>query len=481
VVTVRLMSDKELARFDTLARVDRGELAIADAVILLGLSERHVFRLLDRLRVDGVAGLASRRRGRPSNRRLPDELRTAAIALVRARYHDFGPTFAAEKLAELHDIHVSKETLRKLMIEAGLWVDRRARRARVYQPRYRRDCLGELIQIDGCTHWWFEDRGPRTSLLVFIDDATSRLMQLSMVPTESAFAYMQATRAYIEAHGKPVAFYSDKHSVFRVHAASAQRSDGMSQFGRVLDDLNIEIICANSAPAKGRVERVHQTLQDRLVKEFRLAGVDDIVAANAFLPAFMAKHNDRFAVEAFNPKDLHRPLAMHEDLDAALVWREQRTVTAALTLHYNKVVFILEPTDVSRDLARKRVTVCEYPDGRVEIRHDGHALPYRTFDKLRRVNQVAIVDNKHLGAALTAAREMQALRGPGKRNNDAPTRRAQPARMFPEPAADPVLPPARSDDRLLAAFKLAAAIQAGAPSHHPRGRPLRPPPQPQSA
>lgn len=138
------------------------------------------------------------------------------------------------------------------MIEAGLWFDRRARRARVYQPRYRRDCLGELIQIDGCTHWWFEDRGPRTSLLVFIDDATSRLMQLSMVPTESAFAYMQATRAYIEAHGKPVAFYSDKHSVFRVHAASAQRSDGMSQFGRVLDDLNIEIICANSAPAKGR-------------------------------------------------------------------------------------------------------------------------------------------------------------------------------------------------------------------------------------
>lgn len=465
-MAVRLMSDVELARFDTLVRVDRGELAIADAVTLLRLSERHVFRLLDRLRADGAAGLASRRRGRPSNRRLPDDIRTAAIALVRARYHDFGPTFAAEKLAELHDIHLSKETLRKLMIADGLWTERRARRARIYQPRYRRDCLGELIQIDGSTHWWFEDRGPKVSLLVFIDDATSRLMQLTMVPTESAFAYMLATRAYIEAHGKPVAFYSDKHSVFRVHAASAKRSDGMSQFGRVLDALNIEIICANSAPAKGRVERVHQTLQDRLVKELRLAGINDIAAANAFLPAFMAKHNDRFAVEPYNPKDLHRPLAMHEDLDATMVWREKRTVTSALTLHYNKMIFILEPNAISRELVRKQVSVCEFPDGRLEIRHEGTALPYRVFDKLRRVNQAAIVDNKHLSEVLAVAREMQALRAPGKRNNDEPTRRAQPQHMFPTPALD-------DGHRLAAAFKLAKVIEAAAPPKRPQGRPRR--------
>lgn len=465
-MAVRLMSDVELARFDTLVRVDRGELAIADAVALLLLSERHVFRLLDRLRSDGAAGLASRRRGRPSNRRLPDDIRTAAITLVRARYHDFGPTFAAEKLAELHDIHLSKETLRKLMIADGLWTERRARRARVYQPRYRRDCLGELIQIDGSTHWWFEDRGPQTSLLVFIDDATSRLMQLTMVPSESAFAYMQATRAYIEAHGKPVAFYSDKHSVFRVHAASAKRSDGMSQFGRVLDALNIEIICANSAPAKGRVERVHQTLQDRLVKELRLAGISDIAAANAFLPAFMVKHNDRFAVEPYNPKDLHRPLASYEDLDATMVWREKRTVTSALTLHYNKMIFILEPNAISRELVRKQVSVCEYPDGRLEIRHEGTALPYRVFDKLRRVNQAAIVDHKQLGAVLAVAREMQALRGPGKRNNDEPTRRAQPQHMFPAPVPD-------DGNRLAAAFELAKVIEAAAPPKRLQGRPRR--------
>jgi hypothetical protein len=402
---------------------------------MLGVSERQVFRLMGRLRSGGAAALASRRRGRPSNRRLPEALQAEAVALVRERYSDFGPTFAAEKLAEIHDLHLSRETLRKLMIGAGLWTDRRARRKKVYQPRYRRECLGELIQIDGCEHWWFEDRGPQTSLLVFIDDSTSRLMHLQMVPSESCFAYMQATRAYIEAHGKPVAFYSDKHSVFRIHNPSAARGDGMTQFGRALDELNIEIICANSAPAKGRVERAHLTLQDRLVKEMRLAGICDSEAANAFLPAFMERHNARFAVEPFNAKDLHRPLAIHEDLDAAMVWREMRTVTSSLTLHYDSMVFILEPNELAHSAARKQVTVCEYPDGRVEIRHQGAVLPYRIFDKLRRVKQAAIVDSKHLAAALTMAREMQAQRMPPKRSANAPSRSALPSSIFRLPDA----------------------------------------------
>lgn len=337
-MTVVSMSQRELSRFDTLLRVQRRELRAEDAAELLGLSRRQIFQLLDRLREHGADGLVSRKRGGQANRRFPDALKAQAISLVRERYPDFGPTFAAEKLAELHDIHVSREALRFWMIEAGIWVDRRARQAKIYQPRYRRDCLGELVQIDGCEHWWFEDRGPQTSLLVFIDDATSRIMHLRMVPSESTFAYMESTRAYIEQHGKPVAFYSDKHSVFRVHSASARRNDGMTQFGRALYDLNIEIICANSAPAKGRVERCHQTLQDRLVKEMRLAGISSTEAANAFLPGFIEKHNARFAKEPFNPKDLHRPLAEHEDLDEALCWREQRSVSRALSLHYNKII-----------------------------------------------------------------------------------------------------------------------------------------------
>src|SRR3954453_5551030 len=254
-MAVVLMSKAELSRVDTLARVDRGELPVAGAASLLGLSPRQVFRLLARFRAEGASGLASRRRGRPSTRRLPAAVREAALAVVRERYADFGPTLAAEKLEELHDIRLSRETLRHWMSEAGLWAPRKARRGRVHHPRHRRDCLGELVQVDGCEHAWFEDRGPPCTLLVFVDDATSRLMHLRSVPAESAFAYMAATRAYVEAHGKPVAFYSDKHGVFRVNPPDAARGDGMTQFGRALAELDVDIICANSPQAKGRGSR----------------------------------------------------------------------------------------------------------------------------------------------------------------------------------------------------------------------------------
>jgi hypothetical protein len=424
-MTVVVMSRSELSRVETLAQVEDGRLPVAQAAALLGLSARQVFRLLGRFRADGAPGLASRRRGRPSNRRLPDEVRAAALTVVRERYADFGPTFAAEKLAKLHDLAISHETLRKWMIAAGLWVERKARPKAVHQPRYRRDCLGELVQIDGCEHRWFEDRGPRCTLLVFIDDATSRLMLLAFVPSESALAYLQATRAYVEAHGKPVAFYSDKHGIFRVNRPEQAGGDGMTQFGRALHDLNIEILCANSPQAKGRVERAHLTLQDRLVKELRLAGIGDVEAANRFLPGFLADHNARFGKPPRNPKDLHRPLAAFESLDEAMAWREERTVTASLTLHYNKVMFLLEPSVISRSAARKRVAIHDYPDGRLLIRWNGVELPYRTFDKMRVVDQGAITDNKRLGAALAHAQQLQSTRV--RKRNLTPRRAGQAA------------------------------------------------------
>ncbi len=185
------------------------------------------------------------------------------------------------------------------MITAGLWKDRRARLKAVHQPRYPRDCLGELIQIDGSEHWSFESRGPRCTLLVHVDDATSRLMHLQFVESESTFDYFAATRAYLGRYGKPVAFYSDKHGVFRVNRKDAIGGDGMTQFGRALHALNIDIICANSSQAKGRVERANGTLQDRLVKEMRLSGIDTLAAGNAFLPAFMEKYNAGFAKGPF--------------------------------------------------------------------------------------------------------------------------------------------------------------------------------------
>ncbi|VWB34966.1 integrase [Burkholderia lata] len=260
----------------------------------LGLTVRQIERLVIRYRESGAAGLTSRKRGRPGNRRLDEELARRALTIIRDRYADFGPTLACEKLSECHGIQLAKETVRRLMTDAGLWVPRRQRPPKVYQPRARRACLGELIQIDGSDHRWFEERAPACTLLVYIDDATSRLMMLHFTQTESTFSYFEATRAYIERHGKPGAFYSDKASVFR-NVKPDKTGNRVTPFGRAMYELNIDTFCANSSSAKGRVERAHLTLQDRLVKEMRLRGINTIADANAYAPSFIAMYNARFA------------------------------------------------------------------------------------------------------------------------------------------------------------------------------------------
>ena len=257
----------------------------------------------------------------------------------------------------------------------------------------------------------------------------SRLMHLQFVESESTFDYFSATRAYLERHGKPVAFYSDKHGVFRVNKKDAVGGDGMTQFGRALHALNIDIICANSSQAKGRVERANATLQDRLVKEMRLCGIDTIAAGNVFLPAFIDDYNARFAKAPFDNRDIHRPLAGHDDLDDSFAWKEERSVSVNLTLQYDQVLFILEPTGIARSLARKRVTVIDYPDGRLAIRHNGIDLPYRTFDKRPQVNQAAIVENKRLGPVLAYIAEKQKELDMS-RSAKAPRRRGQKNHMF---------------------------------------------------
>src|SRR4051812_5497090 len=234
------MSKKEFDRLEVLLGVRSGGLRVADACELLGLKRRQVFRLLAGLKHGGAASLISKRRGRPSNNRLPEVYRELALSLVREQYADFGPTLAAEKLAKVHGCAISRETLRVWMIAAGLWVDRRHRLPSPHQPRRRRDCVGELVQIDGSEHAWFEDRGASCTLLAFVDDATSRLMLLRFVASESAFDYFRVTRAYLETHGKPVAFYSDKHNIFRVN--NGEGGERVTQFGRALSELNIDLI-----------------------------------------------------------------------------------------------------------------------------------------------------------------------------------------------------------------------------------------------
>src|ERR1700726_4530019 len=410
------MSKQEFGRLDVLLRVQSGRLRVSDACVLVGLQRRQVFRLLRGLKQDGAASLLSKRRGQPSNHRLPAQVRTLALSIVRERYTDFGPTLAAEKLAEHHGCWVSRETLRGRMIADGLWQDHRHRVTSPHQPRRRRACLGELVQIDGSEHPWFEDRGAVCTLLAFVDDATSRLMELRFVISESAFDYFRTTRAYLEAHGKPVAFYSDKHGIFRVNRKEAVGGDGVTQFGRALLALNIDIICANSPQAKGRIERAFGTLQDRMVKslpprragELRLAGISSITAANAWLPGFIAAYNTRFGRDPANAKNLHRPLAQADDLDEILAWREERTVTRNLTLHYDRMMLLLDPTSLARGLVRQKVEVVNYPDGRFAVQFNGALLGFKVFDKIQTVQQGAIVGNKQLSAVLEQVKAQQA-------------------------------------------------------------------------
>jgi len=420
-----VMSSRELDRLQVLVRVSERRLTQREAARVLGVTERQLRRLWTAYRQRGAAGLVSGKRGRRSNRRLPEASREVALALVRERYSDFGPTFAHEKLVELHGLAISVSTLRTWMTDAQLWVPRLQRERGVHQPRARRECYGELIQIDGSDHRWFEERAPRCTLLVFIDDATGKLMELRFCDGESTFNYFEAAKSYLERHGKPVAFYSDKASVFRVNAKQPTAGDGYTQFGRAMGELNIDTMCANTPQAKGRVERVNSTLQNRLVKELRLASISSIEAANHFARAFIDDFNQRFAHPALNPHDAHRPLRANETLHQVFTWQETRKVTRSLTLHYKRVMYILDQTDAARRAMGKHVTIYETEDGEVRIVHDDHELSARAFHKEGHVRQAAVVENKLLGAALQFAKQMQEERDNKKLQSPALTKRDQ--------------------------------------------------------
>ena len=248
--TLVSLNMRELDRLKVIQAIVEMGLKPGRAAERLGLSVRQVERLVTRYRESGAAGLASHKRGNPGNRKLDEGLAVRALSIIRERYADFGPTLACEKLRECHGIRLAKETVRCLMTEAGLWIPRRQRPPKIHQPRARRACLGELIQIDGSDHAWFEERAPACTLLVYVDDATSRLMALHFTASESTFSYFEATRAYLERYGKPVAFYSDRASVFRSTRA-ATTGNSVTQFGRAMYELNIDTWCANSSQAKG--------------------------------------------------------------------------------------------------------------------------------------------------------------------------------------------------------------------------------------
>ena len=412
------MSDKELNRVNAIKDVCERRLKQKDAATLLNVTRRHIQRLVNQYRQDGPAGLISKQRNKSSNRRLAPQFKKRVLSIVNEQYSDFGPTFANEKLREQHSLHLSTETLRKWMISDGLWIPKSKRVRKVHPPRMRREQFGELIQIDGSHHDWFEGRADKCCLIVFIDDATGKLTALRFSEVESTYDYMNITRRHVEQHGKPVAFYSDKHSVFKVNAPEAHSGTHTTQFGRALHELNIDLICANSPQAKGRVERVNYTLQDRLIKEMRLAGISSIEAANQWLPTFIEDFNQRFSRQPYNLENAHRPLRENADeLDDIFSRQVTRTVTKSLTLQYDKVVYLLENTPETIRLIGKKLMIYDYPDGTIDIKHCGKSFNCTVFDKLRTVNEAAMTNNKRLGGVLKFAKVSQAEREQERERN----------------------------------------------------------------
>lgn len=392
------MSAKELTRLEVMHKLEDKSLTQKKAADLLSLSVRQVRRLWRAYREAGAQGLVSKRRGRPSNNRLSEEIKQQAVDLLHSIYSDFGPTLACEKLNERHQLKISNETVRKLMIAEGLWKPKLARKAVVHQMRERRACFGELVQIDGSPHDWFEGRAPECTLLVFIDDATGRLVELFFAPRETTGSYWAAARRYFARYGKPRAFYSDKNGIFRVNKPGAISGTGMTQFGRSMKELDIEIICANTPQAKGRVEKMNGTLQDRLVKEMRLEGISGMEEANAWAPEFMANNNAKFAVLPRSTYDAHRPLLASENLDRIFTRQETRILSKNLTLQYKKVIYQIQSKRPTYAMRHAQVTVCENEKGIIEIMYRGRSLPYTIYHKQER--QAEVVSSKSLDKAL---------------------------------------------------------------------------------
>jgi hypothetical protein len=380
------MSEREIDRVSVIQGVVRGQLSWPQAAEQLGLSERQIGYLCARVKKEGSRGVIHRLRGRPSNHRLTDEgLIEKAMVLIEKRYPDFGPTFANEKLREKHGIELSLSTLRRRMIQKELWKPNRAKR--VYRAwRERRACLGELVQLDGSHHDWFEGRGPRCVLLVYIDDATSRILYAEFVGSEDVRNLFKATEAYLRRCGRPVALYVDRDSIY-----VTSRKKGLleqleirtpaTHFTRAMNELGINVQTAFSPQAKGRVERGFKTHQDRLVKELRLREIKTLEQANLYLQKrYVPDHNQRCAVAPRNPVDAHRPILASQRLASILCVQEERTVFEDYTIRYRNRYFQILPNPKLKLRPKEKVTVEYRWNGLIRIKNGPHYLRYKIID-----------------------------------------------------------------------------------------------------
>ena len=376
------MSAKSIKYLEVLAKVKEGKITQEMAAKELNISIRQIYRIYQRFLKEGPAGFLSKKQGKPSNHQLSKITKAMILELVAYDlYKGFGPTFMNEKLLELHSIDVSIETTRQLMIKCGAWHSNKEKSPAVHQQRPRRSRLGELIQIDGSPHPWFEDRGEPCCLIVFIDDATG-LTFGKFFNTETSVAYMTTLEEYRAKYKKlPSCFYSDKHGIFRVNKPGCVNKEQLTQFGRICKELGIGLICANSAPAKGRVERMNLTQQDRLVKELRLANICCIEKGNEFLETYWDPFNERFSIPPANDEDSHLPPLSDADFDRILCFKSTRTLTKNLEIQYENTIYQVVNT-ASKGLYKAKITVLEKMNGEISFEYKNKKLHLKKLSEV---------------------------------------------------------------------------------------------------
>ena len=384
-----VMSMREVKRLKAVGSAIERHITQKTAAWMIGLSERQVRRMVKVIREQGNKGIIHGLRGQPSNRRLPEAMRARVLACYQERYPDFGPTLATEKLFESDGITISDETLRIWLIEAGLWKKRRKRSAfRRWRPR--RECFGELLQMDGSHHDWLEGRGAELVLMGSIDDATNTTYG-RFHDYEGTLPAMDSFKGYVKKYGLPMSIYVDRHTTYKSSKKLTEWDEvegvkTLSQFERALEELGVEVIHAQSPQAKGRIERLFGVFQDRLVKEMRLRGITTKDQANEFLEEYLPRYNERFGVCPANEADVHVPLPRHIDLDRYLCIKRERTVRKDNTIALDGRLYQLE------ERGGKKVIVEERLDGSLHIMSNGAALKYKEITERPRTEVVPKAD-----------------------------------------------------------------------------------------
>jgi len=373
------MSKKELRRIPIIHRVMEKRLTQVKAAEMLDLSSRQIRRIIGKIEAGGDSAIVHGNRGKESPFKLPGEQEGKIMSIVEKRYYDFGPTFAAEKLLECEKIKISKEKLRQLMIAHGTDYPRRKKKGRIHQWRERKHCKGEMIQMDGSDHDWLEGRGPRLVLMGYIDDATGEVFA-RFYGYEGTFPAMDSFRRYMAIYGIPFSFYVDRHSAYKTSRHPNLDEDlkgefAKTQFARALNELGVKIIFANSPQAKGRIERAFETLQDRLVKELRLAGISTIEQANVFLESYLPAYNAGFAVKPLRKINLHRPVPKHLNLEEIFCVKEFRTIGNGFTFHWRNRSFLIKAPSIT--MKKQRVCIMEHFDGKITLKLKNKCLAFQ--------------------------------------------------------------------------------------------------------